>query len=591
MRSRPILSLAIVQEWDTVLARQRAKQIASLLDFGVQDQARIATTVSELARNALLYAGGGRIRFALDQIDSSQELSVQISDTGPGMPHLEEVLAGQYASPTGLGLGLSAARRLMDTFQVKTSAETGTTVLVGKKLPAAAPPISPGRLEEFAAELIELTPRTPLAEVQQQNQELLQALDALESNRQELLRLNTELVDTNRGIVALYAELDEKAQELQRANRIKSRFLAHMSHEFRTPLNSITALARLLLDRVDGDLSDEQDRQVVFIRRAAGELLELVDGLLDLNKVEAGTMDVNSAPCSIPDILSTLRGMFVPLHDDPRVALVFIEPGPLPLVETDELKVTQILRNFIANALKFTVEGEVRISAGPADGGEGVRFAVSDTGRGIAEADQDRVFEEFAQVGDGLQGFSAGSGLGLTISRKLADLLAGRVSVESVEGVGSTFYLTIPSAGRRDEDGRRDKVLLVDDSDVDRYLLRGLLEGTPYEILEAGNGTEGMRVAEGESLAAIFVDLVMPDQSGVDFLRRLRENPSTRDIPAILVTSQGLDEEEAAAVASLRTRLLSKAIYSERDGAVVAKGVLAEVTDERRDGGDVGSDG
>ncbi|MEX2540288.1 MAG: ATP-binding protein [Trueperaceae bacterium] len=590
MTSHSLLSLGVRQEHDVVLARQRARQIAALLGFGSQDQTRIATTVSELARNSLQYAGAARVVFALAQEARSQVLTVEISDTGPGIGDLPAILAGQYESKSGMGLGLIGARRLMDSFRVESTPETGTTVVVGKNLPATATPVTSSGLERMAAELTKRAPRTALDEVQRQNQELLQTLDALERNQQELVRLNAELVDTNRGIVALYAELDEKAQELHLANKIKSRFLTHMSHEFRTPLNSVIALARLLLEDADGELADEQAKQVGYIRRAAGELLELVTDLLDLSKVEAGTMDVRIEPTSIADVFSTLRGMFMPLHANPKVDLVFSEVGHLPLLMTDKGKITQVLRNFIANALKFTEQGEVRISAWVEDDRQAVLFSVADTGVGIAAKDLELVFQEFGQVPNRLQDGTPSSGLGLAISRKLAELLGGTVKVQSDPGSGSTFSLAVPLVLESGQGARGNTLLLIDDNDVERYLLRGLLEGTSFEIIEAASGAEGLRLAESAGPAAIFVDLLMPDRSGVEVLRALRQSAATSDTPIVLVTSQELNSEEMELLVSLDAALLPKEVYSERDGAGTVKELLWKAMGKSIDVGSVRPD-
>src|SRR5262249_20502651 len=209
-----------------------------------------------------------------------------------------------------------------------------------------------------------------LEEVRQQNQELLRTLGELQKRQTELRQLNRELEDTNRGVVALYAELDEKADYLRRASEMKSRFLSNMSHEFRTPLNSIQSLARLLLDRSDGDLMPEQEKQVSYIRKAAEDLTELVNDLLDLAKVEAGKVIVRPTEFEAGPLFGALRGMLRPLlTHNASVALVFEEPVGVPTLNTDESKVSQILRNFISNALKFTERGEVRVSAVPGPDG------------------------------------------------------------------------------------------------------------------------------------------------------------------------------------------------------------------------------
>ena len=167
----------------------------------------------------------------------------------------------------------------------------------------------------------------PYQEIDLQNRELLRTLEDLRARQEELAQLNRELEDTNRGVVALYAELDEKAEHLRQADRLKSTFLSHMSHEFRTPLNSIMALSKILMDRLDGPLTDEQEKQVTFIHNAAGELTDMVNDLLDLAKVEAGKIDVHPSEFDLATLLGTLRGMMRPLCTNPKVQLVFEDAG------------------------------------------------------------------------------------------------------------------------------------------------------------------------------------------------------------------------------------------------------------------------
>jgi signal transduction histidine kinase len=268
-------------------------------------------------------------------------------------------------------------------------------------------------------------------------------LDA-EALRQQLESLQAELDETNRGVVALYAELDAQAEQLRQATELKSRFLAYMSHEFRTPISSIRSLTRLLLDRVDGPLTGEQEKQVLFIQQQATEFAEMVDDLLDLAKVEAGRVEISPAWFEMVDLFSALRGMFKPVLTNPDVNLVFEEPGDVPKLYTDDRKLSQVLRNFISNALKFTHKGEVRVSVRRA--GEGyVTFSVADTGIGIAPEYQATLFEDFTQVNSPMQKKLRGTGLGLSLSKKLAELLGGTVGLESEPGQGSTFRVTLPA--------------------------------------------------------------------------------------------------------------------------------------------------
>jgi signal transduction histidine kinase len=267
--------------------------------------------------------------------------------------------------------------------------------------------------------------------------------ERLKAAQAEVHSLQAELEETNRGVLALYAELDAQAEQLRQATELKSRFLAYMSHEFRTPINAIRSITRLLLDRVDGDLSQEQERQVRFIESSAAEFAEMVDDLLDLAKVEAGRVEISPAWFEMVDLFSALRGMFKPVLVNPDVTLVFEEPADVPRLFTDDRKLSQVLRNFISNALKFTRRGEVRVTAAP-HGDDRVLFRVIDTGIGIAPEHISTLFQDFTQVRSPLQKQLRGTGLGLSLSRRLAELLHGTVSVESTPGVGSTFSLDIP---------------------------------------------------------------------------------------------------------------------------------------------------
>ncbi len=263
--------------------------------------------------------------------------------------------------------------------------------------------------------------------------------------RSESNALREELEETNQGVLALYAELDNQAEELRQASDLKSRFLSYMSHEFRTPLGSILSITSLLSDELDGPLSPEQHRQVAFVSTAARELSDMVDDLLDLAKIEAGRITISPAWFDMFDLFSALRGMFRPIVDASAVDLIFEEPVGLPRLYTDDKKLAQILRNFISNSLKFTARGEVRISA-RLEGPDRIRFAVSDTGIGIAAELHDALFEDFSQIDSPLQKRLRGTGLGLSLCKRFAALLGGEVGVQSEPGVGSVFFVIIPLA-------------------------------------------------------------------------------------------------------------------------------------------------
>ena len=576
----PILTSAIQSEDDVVAARQRARQVAALLGFDRQDQTRIATAVSEIARNAFTYATGGYVEFLVDEKAVPPLFLARIIDRGPGIANLPQVLTGHHRSPTGMGLGLAGAKRLMDDFQIESRPGYGTTVLVGKRFPRGAATITPTSLAALADELAQLVPRPPFAELQQQNKELVRTLDELRARQEELARLNSELEDTNRGVVALYAELDEKAEQLQRANELKTRFLSNMGHEFRTPVNSILALCRLLLEHSDGGLTAEQERQVTFIQQGAHGLSELVNDLLDLAKVEAGKITVRPDEFEVTHLFGALRGMFRPMVP-PEVTLDFDEPGAIPLLYTDEGKVSQILRNFISNALKFTQHGQVRVSAALDAARQEVTFAVADTGIGIVPEDQERIFEEFAQAEHHIQQRTKGTGLGLPLARKLAELLGGSVNVQSTLGGGSVFSAIIPlvyggqtsvpaesqrlrtqAAVTATSEEPSHKVMIVDDDEAARYVLKRLLTETPYTVIEVTSGSAGLRRAREDQPQVIFLDLRMPEMSGFEVLERLKSDPRTRDIPVIVITSKLVEPEERQFLDGKVVTILSKAAAS-----------------------------
>jgi signal transduction histidine kinase len=571
--STPLSSISLHFEYDLVAARRRARQIAGLLGFDDQHQTRIATVASEIARNALRYGGGGRIEFGIEARSGAQALYMTVTDRGPGIENLDEIMSGRYKSQTGMGLGIVGAQRLMDDLQINTAPGKGTTVTMRRLLPPSAPSLTESGVIKLVDQLARQRPESPLEEIQQQNAELLQALSELNERQVEQERLNQELEDTNRGVLALYAELDEKAESLRRADQVKSRFLSDMGHEFRTPVNSILALTRLL---GEVDLPKEGRKQLDLIRRAAEDLESLVNDLLDLAKIEAGKIEVRPAEFEVSNLFSALRGMLRPLLLNRSLSLVFDEPEDLPPLYTDEGKVSQILRNFISNALKYTEAGEVRVSASRGQSGNTVTFSVADTGLGIAHEDQERIFEEFTQLDNPLQRTHKGTGLGLPLTRKLATLLGGSVGLRSTPGVGSTFWAEIPTryAGSESQYGRDEKhnhaslplrVLVVDDDEAARYTVANFATRSGTEIFEADNGLNGIARAQTDRPDIILLDLMMPGIGGHEVLQRLKSDPATAGIPVVIVTSRFVNEEE-------KRQILTKAVN------VIYKGDLARDT-------------
>jgi len=386
-------------------------------------------------------------------------------------------------------------------------------------------------------------------------------------------------------VVALYAELDGRAEQLKQASELKTRFLSNMSHEFRTPLNSVLALSRLLLDRIDGELTSEQERQVGYIRRSAESLLELVNDMLDLAKVEAGKVDVRPVRFAVTSLFGALRGALKPLLTTASVDLLFEPSQDLPTLYTDEAKVAQILRNLISNALKFTEQGEVRVTARVSE--ERVFFSVRDTGIGIAEEDHERIFEEFSQVQTRLQKKLKGTGLGLPLSRSLARLLGGDLKVESVPGQGSVFTLEIPAL-LRDSDresiasqGDSGKsVLLIDDDETFRYVLRQIVGNeSQYEFIEAGGGEEGLKLAREKKPDVIILDLQMPTVDGFTVLEQLGADERTSAIPVVVSTSMTIDTTLRSRLPE-RVRLVSKNTISRESVSLFLRDAVQSVAHE-----------
>lgn len=535
--------LQLRNERDVVQARQRTRDIAALLGFENQEQIRLATAVSEMARNAFRYARNGKVAFDLCR-EAPPALEVTISDSGPGISNLDAVMEGRYKSSTGLGIGIIGTKRLMDSFDMQT-ASSGTTVRMRKHL-RVTQFVSDSQARELMKKIKAHEPESPYEEIERQNQELLKTLEELRKRQEELALLNRELEDTNRGVVALYAELDDRADYLRRASEMKTAFFSNISHEFKTPLNSIISLSRMLLERIDGDLTEEQEKQILFISEASGLLSEMVSDLLDLAKVEAGKVRVRVKSFSIEELFSALKGMLKPLlAGNSSVDLVFEDTTAAARLRTDDGKVSQILRNFISNAIKFTPQGEVRVRA--IMSGENVRFEVRDTGIGIAPEHHETIFEEFTQVENPLQENFRGTGLGLPLCRNLAALLGGRVWLESELGRGSTFFTEFPAVYRGEAESpgelqvrefNRPPVLLIDDTAEAFTSIEPYFRNSEFQLVQMNTLERAQRWLTSHKPAGIVANLYMHGSSIGGFLRTYRRNfQGSAKAPPIIAVS------------------------------------------------------
>jgi signal transduction histidine kinase len=572
-------------EDDVVRAHQTTRTIVAQLGFSTFEQTRIATAMSEIARNALIYAGGGSVTVGLD--DARATLTISVLDRGPGIPNLPAVLAGEHTSTAGLGIGIRGARRLMDTFAIE-STSAGTRVEMTKRIPRRAGAVDGARVTQVRSQLAGQLADDPTQEIRRLQRDLVER-DA------RIVELAEELTETNRGVMALHAELEERAEYQRNAVELRTRIVSEMGHELRTPLHSLSTISQFLLDRMDGELTPEQDKQVRIIHQVAESLTVYVNDLLDLARTDAGKMAVRAAPVSVDGLLKTLRRIMRPLA--PRgVALRFVVAPDLPTLLTDENKVSQVLRNLVGNALKFTERGHVEVRARRGAAGR-VIFEVEDTGVGIAPEHRELVFHEFAQVDGHVQPRTRGSGLGLPLSRRLAELLGGTLELVPTGEPGSTFRLELPvrfegelpaPAGAATPGAvvesiptpGRPRILVIDDDVASRYVLRRWLTGR-YRIDEAETGQEGLRLA-AEHPAAIFLDVVMPDLTGFEVLERLKAEPSTKDIPVVVYTALvlGANDRErlGAATAILRKSTASRvADRAAIEDALVRAGIAIPV--------------
>ncbi len=349
-------------------ARRLGRELAAGLGLEQQDQVRVATALSEISRSAVTVGQTAVIAFGAD------ETSLVLTVTVNGEPPEE---------------GIAAAARLMDAVVTD-----GRVVRMTKRRPQHPTPDLRAVRERLAAML----PESTLDELRRNNQDLIAALEDVTRQKEQLLLLNAELQETNRGVmalyselseeleqtnrgvVALYAELDEKSEQLRAASESKNRFWANVSHELRTPLNSIIGLTRLLADPAGG-LDSEQLYQVGLIRSTTGTLLTLVNDLLDVAKAESGRFVIDPAEVSLPALLATLRGLTKPMAEGKPVDVVVSAEGAPATVLTDEMALTAILRNLLSNAIKYTDSGEVRLTVRTVPGR--VEIQVSDTGTGI----------------------------------------------------------------------------------------------------------------------------------------------------------------------------------------------------------------
>ncbi|EXG82966.1 ATP-binding protein [Cryptosporangium arvum] len=544
MNDDVVLRVHLRGEADVFALRHSGRAVAAAVGLDASDQTRVATALSEIGRVLLAAPTAVTALFRV----ALRALRVELSGV------TDRTLTGVRERPGPDGL--AGAARLVDDLRVVQDADHVTITLVK----TVRTPIDPALVR---AELAALRPTTPADELWRQNQELLAALDEAERSRDSQIRMNEELEETNRGVlalynelteelehtnqgvVALYAELEDRSQRLREANDAKTRFLRHVNHELRAPVNSILGLVRVMTTVADPPFSAEQEHQIELVGHSAADLLRMVNDLLDLAKAEATRIQPAWEPVDLRVLLGQLRAALGPANARADVTLAVADPDPPPDLVSDGLLLTQVLRNLMTNALKYTVRGEVRLDV-RAEAGT-ITFVVTDTGIGI-EADQhERIFEEFYQVPGALQAQVGGTGLGLALVRRLVAALGGELDLRSAPGEGTTVTVVLPREPQRPADeiaapaSGPIRIVVVDDDPTFRRVLRSALDAVDdddREIAEVADAREALPLIRRVRPHVVFLDLRMPGVSGEEILAGLRAEEALAATPVVVVTSE-----------------------------------------------------
>lgn len=418
-----------------------------MLGFSCGDATRITTALAEIARNALVYGQGGTVAFFIaDEPDGSQALVVHVVDEGPGIPDLDVVLAGQYGSRTGMGLGITGSRALMDGFQIESAAGAGTRVLMSKLLPRSTPRIGTADLARLTDALIARGDGSPFGELQLQNQELLNALE-------EITRRQAEIEQLSQVAEASRARAEAAQLVAERSVVVQERFMALTTHEIRTPLNAMLGYLELLEMELSGTLTEKQAGYLLRMQRACKHLVGVTNDFLLMAKGQAGHLEIARHAGAARHVISEAAALVAPQAAARDVEIALAETTERVMYLGDSDRVRQVLVNVLGNAVSFTPSGgSIRVTAARVDdpppgselvGGPWCAIRVDDSGPGIAPDKLASVFEPFVQVAAVSQHGRRGTGLGLTVSRQLALLMGGDLTAEGSAGIGGGAAFTL----------------------------------------------------------------------------------------------------------------------------------------------------
>ena len=607
-----LLTVALTEESDLVLARQRARQIAELLGFEKQDQTRISTAVSEIARNATSYGGGGRVNFALD--DAIPAMRVEVRDKGRGIADLPAILEGRYRSAEGMGVGITGTRRMMDEFTIDTEMGAGTTVRFARHFPRSLATPDAGRMRDIVAALAASAAVDPATEIRLQNQELMESLAEIEAKRIEAERLNAELAETNRGVVALYAELDEKARQLAQLNgdlearvaeavaecqsindalrqsqkmEAVGQLTGGIAHDF----NNLLQIVIGNLERVQRGLPDGSDRirrgvdnAMAGARRAA----TLTQRLLAFSRrqpLDPQPTDPNLLIEGMIDLIARTLGEAVTVKSA-------LDQGIWP-IEVDFNQLENAVLNLAVNARDaMGPGGTLTISTangviGEADAdddavpGHYVSVAICDTGAGMTEATMARAFEPFFTTKE----VGKGTGLGLSMVYGFVKQSGGHMRIESGIGRGTTVTLYLPryigelnvAVGPGDEAGgppraaNGETILLVEDDDGVRSYSTDVLTELGYAVIEAVDGSSAIEILTSAArIDLVFTDVIL---AGTVTARDVADAASSArgNLPVLFTTGYARDAIVHNHRLDPGVELLSKPFTGDQLGKRIAK--------------------
>lgn len=441
-----LLTVTVRSELDVIASRLRARQITALCSFGNHEQTRIATAVSELARNAFVYASGGKVRFFVGNMGQRQALVVTVDDHGAGIAGLERLLAEDVEPHGGKVGGMLAARRLMDRCHIVTGSQ-GTHIVLAKAFPAQTPLLDAGDIDRAMSQLAALPSNVALSEAHQQNRELTDALAALQAKQLELLEVSACLERTNRQVEALNVLLNEKASSLASADRRKDEFLSILSHELRSPLSAVSMAGQLLEN--SSDTASQGVKLGQLITRQTRHMSRLVEDLLDVSRVSRGLVSISKTVVDMREVVDAAFEQHAPAARAKGHAVSQAVSLEHCTVDGDRTRLVQIVANLLGNAIRYTPDGgriEVRVSAH-----EGwLLLRVSDNGIGIAPELMPHLFDLYTQAERSSDSRNSGLGLGLALVKSLVEAHGGSVAASSAgAGRGSQFEVRLMLSERQ----------------------------------------------------------------------------------------------------------------------------------------------